>query len=243
MTHSGERRQRHEEIVREALRRELDVVPPSPPEQAWSGIRAAILSKRERSFFSPGGVFSWRRLTAAAAVLLLLAGGGLALSRSPLLAPLGRSGCDSAQPEAGDNGAMEMCAEEKGGLPPLAPGSGFALEQAGESGLLTEGEHYPAALYRRGDETLLWACDSSSSKDLQDFVAELGRQLGFEIKMASGERNYNQCENLYLEFTAGEHPGIAWCEAEGFQAYLVLSGSVDLRALWESGVKSFCPAE
>ena len=220
----------HEKIIREALRRELESASTPPSEQIWAGIRAGLAQENKESAAPLTRCLPWRRLAAAAALLILFVGGGLALNRSGLLTMPGLLKGDFAQLEATEEEVAEMSSDAEAVSRPLTLGGGFTLEKAGDEGLFKTEDHYPAAVYRRGKERLLWICASSPSTDLWEFIAELSRQLEIEIEILD-EVSINGCQNSILEFTAGERPGIAWQEEGGAQAFLTLSGSPDLHAL------------
>lgn len=229
--HPGKNGHNHEKIIREALRRELESASPSPSEPVWARIRAGLAQEKKESAAPLTRRLPWRRLAAAAALLLLFVGGGLALSRFGLLTPPDLLTGEITQLDSREESeAAEIPSDAEALLQPLKLGGGFILEKAGDGGLFLTGDHYPAAVYRRGKESLLWICASSPSTDLRDFIAELSRQLEIEIEILD-EVTINRSQNSILEFTAGEHPGIAWQEEGVAQAFLTLSGSPDLHAL------------
>ncbi len=226
--HTGKTGPHHEEIIREALRHELESASPPPSEPVWERIRAGLVRDKKERAAPLVRRLSWRRLAAAAALLLLFVGGGLALGRSGLLTSSGPGKAESEQLRSREEDNAEMCSDAV--LQPLRLPDGFTLEKAGAEGFFQTGDHYPAAVYRRGEERLLWICASSPSTDLRDFIAQISRQLDVGIEILD-EVKVNDSHKSILEFKAGEHSGIAWQEAGGPQAFLALSGSPDLQTL------------
>lgn len=234
------------DIIREALRRELESAPLSPPEPAWACIRAGLFRKKKNRGPARMRPSLMRRVAAACAILLVVLAGGLALRNAGLLAPPGLWERDFAKMGSNAGEAAGDMILEKG--PPQAPCGGFTPANTGEGGYFQAGDHYPAAVYRRGKERLLWIRAISDSMDLPEFVAGLGRQLGGEIEILDGEagvHDYGRCGPV-LEFKAGGRPGIAW-RLEGRPcALLALSGSPDLRELiplWDAGEQPCLPPE
>lgn len=236
--YTGKGRADHEAIIREALRRELEAFKPPSAGNAWTGIQTAVAQEKKSLTTVSARSFSWRRLAAAAALVFLFAGGGLVLSRSGVLTTPDLSKGSFARLDRECGEAADMASEEE--ALPLTLHSGFTLEAAGAGNHFQTEDHYPAAVYRRGDEKLLWAGHSSASTDLREFVAELGKQLGVEIKIRDEIADEERQTSL-IEFTAGGRSGIAWLDAEGAQALLTLSGSPDLHYLWDAGDEPFRP--
>ncbi len=234
-----------EGIIREALRRELESAPLSLPEPAWGRIRAGIFRKKKTPGITVRCCFSMRRLAAAAALLLVVLAGGMALKSSDLLAPPGLWKRDCAQPETkGEEAAQDMVLEVE---PPSTLPGGFAPVNMEGGDYFQVEDHYPAAVYRRGEESLLWISASPPSTDMPLFVSELSRQLGTEIEIPDGAgAGVNGSGGGILEFKAGGRSGIAWQSEGGSYAFLTLSGSPDLCALiclWDTGEQSICPLE
>lgn len=227
----------HDQIIREALRRELESTVPPPPDRIWPGIRAGLApEKREPASAAPlTRVLSWRRLAAAAAVFFLFIGGGLALYRSGYLFPADLKS-DALQSEMSDQGIAEMRSESGSEAWPLTLRGGFILVKAGEEESVKERpasavDDYTVAVYARGEERLLWIRASSPSADPGELIAEVSRQLQVRIQIEDEFTN----RGGFLEFQAGDYPGIAWQEDGRYQAFLILSGSPDLRSLLPTG--------
>lgn len=230
----------HEKTIQEALRRELESAPPALAEPAWARIQAGLArEKKEPVAAALLRSLPWRRLAAAAALLLLFAGAGLALHNAGQPVRMGSSNGDFAQPEAAEN--KEDLSQDREEQRLNTALHGFTLEGSEGMEIFQVGDHYPAAVYRRGSEKLLWVC-VPSPMGLREFVDELGRQLKVKIEIAGDaapDRFQNSAVNdaldesqeSLLEFTADEQPGIAWQETDGVQALLTLSGSPDLHAL------------
>ncbi len=235
MMHPEKEKPDHDKIIREALRRELEIAVPPSSEKAWEEIQSALAQGRKKYASPPGRNFFWRRFAAVAALILVFAGGGLVLNHSGLLAPPGLLKGNLAQLVArdGHNDVADIALAEEMLPSSSAPQGRFTLEVAGIEDLFQGEDHYQAAVYRRGDEKLLWACHPSPSTDLGEFISGLGRQLGVEIEIFN-EITAEECPGNLLEFAAGGRPGIAWLDAEGAQALLTLSGSPDLGALRET---------
>lgn len=212
-------------IIGEALQRELESVPVPPAAPLWTRIRTGLARAGKKR-----AAFPWRQMAGAAALVLVFAGVGLALSRSGMFSssPLFYGENVNQDCVKGDV-AEKPSSMERGAAPPLALPGGFALEEEGAQDLIQAGEGWTAALYRRGEEKLLWISCDAPVLDLREFVLQAGRMLGAGTEIA-GERTTVLQEGR-LEFTAGGRPGIAWREGEGTRALLVLSGSPDLQAL------------
>ena len=176
---------------------------------------------------------------------MLFVGGGLILGRLALPSYFSMTGSklqhDSVEERAGDEALAPESSQD------LSQYCGFSpLAEEWDEELFLEKDHYPAAVYRNGDERLLWIYPSSAD-NLQEFMDELGRQLGVEIEPRRGcASNESVSGGAILEFKAGGRPGIAWLWEGGAQAVLVVSGDADLRellSLWERGEIPFCPPE
>ncbi len=227
--HSERTGRSHEEIIREALQRELESVSYPPAEPLWARIRAGLdRDKKERAVPLTRSL-SWRRLAGAAALILLFAGGGLALSRSGLLTPQRLSYEENAELDCVDGKISEVpsTANAEAVTPPLTLPGGFALDKEGAQEFFQAGDDYAAAVYRRGDEKLIWICDCSPSPDLREFVDRISRKIGVSAETIE-DTSVNICRDGMLEFTAGGRPGIAWLDQDGAQAFLILHGSPDL---------------
>lgn len=225
--HSRRTGRSHDQIIREALQRELESVPSPPAEPLWTRIRAALAREEKKR-----AAFSWRRLSAAAALILLFAGAGLALSRSGLLEssrPLYEDGVEMDCSEGRVAGTPSGAEGAEATRPSTLPG-GFTLDQGETREFSQAGKNdWTVSVYRRGEEKLIWIC-SSPSPDLREFVGRIGRELEVRVEIIEDTSVVVSREGV-LEFTAGGRPGIAWVNGAGYQALLALSGTPDLHAL------------
>lgn len=224
-------------IIREALRRELESVVPPSSGRLWPAIRAGLeTEKRAPASAAPRTrSLSWRRL-AAAAVFFLFIGGGLALYRSGILFPTDLKD-DALQFEISGEEIAGMRSESATEAWPLTLPGGFTLAGTGEEDSVKgqqvrAGDDYNMAVYSSGEERLLWIRASSPSDDLKEFIAAISRQLQIRIRI----ENEAAIKEGFLEFKAGNYPGIIWQESGRYQAYLVLSGRPDLPSLLPPGI-------
>ncbi len=242
---SAERYGEGESIIREALRRELESAPLSSPEPAWARIRTGLHREGKNRGAAFMRLHPMRRFVVAAALLLVVLAGGLALGGSGILPLPGFLGRDCKQAGAEEGKAAEDMSLNAGSSAVLC--GGFIPVNMDEGDYFQAVDHFPAALYRRGSESLLWiSAPSFPSTDLPLFIAEIGCQLGSEIEILDEEAAVRGHCGGILEFEAGGRSGIAWPVEGGLCALLALSGSPDLHALislWNTGEQPCCPLE
>ncbi len=246
-----------DDLIREAVKLELDSVDVPLPSEAWQRIEVELAQPRVTSAKRPS---SWSTLAAAAAVFLVLTIGGLGLFRS---VQLGIPAADSEVPpaaveeiamlqvedEIADNsiGIMEengskvideppvMIAEaesepESAAWPPL-----LAEEYFLSSTVILDSEDYPAfsgAFYRGSDVELLFVKDVSPEIPVISFIDLLGIRIGSDLEVIEQSDGYVFFETLKM-------PGLAWQDESQNQALMVVSGNLDISNLKEivSGLK------
>ena len=226
-------------LIKEALRREMDSIDAPPAGRAWQNIELALEKHRsparQRSFV-------WSRAAAVAAACLVLVLGGIGIYRSFDIMPLADFG---AAPEASDEVGLltvdeaadqpeiieeDTAREQYIQEPPvgevdLSPpdwpaslpgnyilGDTVTLSEEGEPG-------YAGAVYYSPDVDLLLVKKETGDQELSGFLELLGVHIEADI------RDIDEI-NGFVYFTAGELSGLAWHENGRYQALLVLSGEM-----------------
>lgn len=246
-----------DDLIREAVKLELDSVDVSFPSEAWKRIEAELAQSRVTSAKRP---FSWSTTAAAAAVFLVLAIGGMGLFRSM------QSGIQVADseipPAAGEEIALLQVEddlvedsmgimEENGNrvteeLPSITAEAEPETKYEALPPLLSEDyllsstvffdlENYPSisgAYYRSIDVELLFARADSSEMPVAGFLELLGSAIGAELEVI-------EQSDRYIYFKTLEMPGLAWQDENQNQALMVVYGSLDLAILKNiaSGIK------
>ncbi len=227
-------------LIREALRQEINCVEAPPGDRVWKNI-ATSLDKSRPSLKRRS--FNWSRAAVVAAACLVIVLGGIGIFRNlDMSLPIADPGF---APEAADEvgvldveseaGQIEALDEDKArdvvdyGLPfgeadsmppdwPLTLPGNYNL---GETLLLTEaGEPlYRGAIYYNGTNDLLLVKEKNANKDLFVFINHLGTHMQLVLKDLKET-------NGFVRFNAGELPGLAWQDNGRNQALVVLSGQV-----------------
>lgn len=229
-----------DDLIREALRQEIDCVKTPPADRAWKKISSSLekprSSARRRNF-------NWNRAAAVAAACLVITLAGIGVFRSiDMSLPLADPGI---APEAADEvGVLEVESADKEievfdeevpredaehilpfGVPdpeppdwPLTLPGNYIL---GETLLLTEADEpfYRGALYYNGANELLFVKKKNSNKDIFAFIYHLGGHMqvaSYDLEETNG----------FVRFSAGDLSGLAWQKNGRNQALLVLSGYV-----------------
>lgn len=246
-----------DELIREAVKLELDSVDVPLPSEAWKRIEAELAQPRVTSAKRS---FSWSTLAAAAAVFLVLAIGGMGLFRSM---QFGIPAADlEMPPAAGEEIAMlqveDDIAEDSIGIMeengsrvtdelPLMTAEAesepeheawpllLAEEYFLSSTVIFDSEDNPpisGAYYRSIDAELLFARADTSEMPLTGFIELLGSGIGAELEVINQSDGYVYFETLKM-------PGLAWQGESQNQALMVVSGSLDVSILKDiaSGLK------
>lgn len=219
-----------EELIKEALRRELDSIEPPPPELMWRRIQSR-LGQKARAPVPLLRRIAWQRYSAAAAALFIFLLGGLGIYRA-LQAP------DPSMPEiTRDNGEVDLLGTENqpawdfpaGWTPAAEPDppfrassieGDFTFEKARAFAGTEGGPSFLAAVYSRDGERLLYVRAGQPEPALDLFLAELGKALGVTVQVTASAAG-----RAYFE--AGGCPGLAW-HADGFTEVLwALSGGLE----------------
>ncbi len=229
-----------DDLIREALRQEIDCVKAPPADRVWKNISLSLEkprpSKKRRSF-------NWNRAAAVAAACLVITMAGVGVFRSmDISAPLADPGI--ALEATDEAGVLEVESEDReievfdedmpleaaeNGLPfgepdPVPPDWPLSLPGnyiLGETLLLTEGgaPFYRGAIYHSGAKELLFVKKKNLNKDLFDFINHLGGHM--QVAFYDLEET-----NGFVRFSAGDLLGLAWQKNGRNQALLVLSGYV-----------------
>lgn len=246
-----------DDLIKEAVRLEIDSVDVPLPSEAWQRIEAELAQPRVTSAKRP---FSWSTLAAAAAVFLVLTIGGLGLFRSVQLdIPVADS---VVPPAAGEEIAMlqveDEIADDSIGImeengnkvvdePPVmiaeaesepeseAWPSLLAEEFFLSNTVILDSEDHSAfsgAFYRGSDVELLFVKDVSPEMPVISFIDLLGIRIGAELEIIDQSDGYVYFETLKM-------PGLAWQDESQNQALMVVSGSLDVSILKDiaSGIK------
>lgn len=220
-----------DEVIREALRRELDGIEAPPAEAAWRRISAALAEGRTPAARRR---FGWSRYSTIAAVLLVFFLGVCGVYRAIQFRDFGQAetagfqaepGADVAVPE--EEGAEAFGSrtekdqgERAAGWPPELYGGfifdrPYPLDSAGETALA-------AALYRSEGAELLWVRGpAGGAATLQPFLDELSGLLDSPLKLLEETRG-----GAAVAFTCYGHPGLAWLADGTGNALWVYDGTV-----------------
>lgn len=202
-----------DEVIKEALRRELDGIEAPPAEAAWRRISAALAARRSAAARRR---FGWSRYSTIAAVLLVFFLGVFGVYRAMQFRGFGQAETVGFRPEPDADAAVsEEGAETFGsraendqsesaaGWPPELHGGFifdrlYPLDGAGETALA-------AALYRREGAELLWVRGpAGGAATPQPFLDELSGLLDFPLEIEEMRGS------AAVAFTAGGRPGLAW---------------------------------
>ncbi len=242
-----------DELIREAIKLELESVDAPFSSEAWQRIEAELTQTRGAS---AKRTYAWSALVAVAAVFLILGIGGIGLFRSM---QRGISTADSElQPTAGEEIAMFRVEDETADdsaiimadssdeitdeLPVMIAEAEAEAESVSEiwppllaedyylfNTVILDAEDYPAfigAFYRSSDAELLFVKDASPEMPVISFIDLLGIRVGVEIEVIE------QFEG-FIYFEALKMPGLAWQDENQNQALMVVSGSLDVSMLEE----------
>jgi hypothetical protein len=246
-----------DELIREALKLELESCDIAIPAEAWQRIEDDLNQARVTSRRRP---FSWSTLAAAAAVFLVIAIGGMGFYRSM---HYGIPAADAdMRPAAGEEIAMlqiedevaddsigimeENGLETTGDLPTMIAEAEFSSAydewppSLGEEYLLSNTviidleDHPPVngAYYSSNNAELLFARVDSSEIPVSVFIELLAVGIGTLPEIIEDAEGY-----LYLE--ALNMPGLVWQDENQYQALIVVFGSLDVSNLKDiaSGLK------
>lgn len=246
-----------DDLIRKAVKLELDSVDVPLPSEAWQRIEAELVQSRVTSTKRP---FSWSTLAAAAAVFLVLTIGGLGLFRS---AQLDIPAADSeVPPAAGEEIAMlqveDEIADDSIGImeengskvidePPVMIAEAESEPESEAWPLLLAEEYFLSntvildsedhsafngAFYRGSDVELLFVKDVSPEMPVISFIDLLGIRIGAELEVIDQSDGFVYFETLKM-------PGLAWQDESQNQALMVVSGSLDVSILKDiaSGIK------
>ncbi len=238
-----------DDLIKEALQREIDSINIPSAAEAWLGIEAKLADPRllrpvKRRFNT------WYRMATVVAACLLVVLGAAGLFRatqfsapladSEMLADsdMGFGGADDmaalqvddlpAEAEAPKDNSVRIFVEEipasLGEIDPLPPDWPLLLIDdyaLGEAIILFAGGEpfYQGALYYGADAHLLLVKSAVADEELEPFLDHLGRHL--QLDLLPGEK-----KEEFTVFTFEESSGLARQTADGNQALLDLSGSI-----------------
>jgi len=236
-----------ENLLKQALHREMESIEPPPVEMTWQRIEAALEQEETTSTskvgFAGSRGLNWLRYgaIAAAAFMVVFVLNSLGVwqwdqlsfpvvsdeqvdhAEEPAVMEVEE---DEATPEAmlEEAEAPEQVFQyyrEEDPAPPQWPEElpgNFILDDAI---LLTTGDapDYHGAVYSRAEESLLLVKSGESDEAIEEFKARLGRHLETEIQ-AVGDING------HTHFEAGGQPGLAWQVAGRCYALLVKAGTL-----------------
>lgn len=236
-----------DDLIREALHRDFELIKLPPAEKAWRRIETGL--ERGPKSVRSRPRYSWSRYALAAAACLLIALGGLGILRLDWFgSPLADADLQPAAP-AEEIAILEMDREEElflleedvrrqdvpgelffpGEPDPLPPdwpqtlNDHFILDQPL---ILTAGSepYYRGAVYLSPAVSLLMVKSRTEGEEVPDFVDHLGRHMEAEPLLVDRS-------NGYYYFEAAEQPGLAWRRGDRNQALLVLSGTIEFELL------------
>ncbi len=223
-----------EDLIREALHRDIETTEHPPVTASWERVEAALKEKPVPDNLSGS---RWARYSAlAAGLLLLVVLGSMGLRQvAPDLASLSvedspERTVDSLEVEHyGDDAGIMLEEDAVETLPPIEktgdpsppdwretlPGNLYYEEAF----LLSAGEGpaYHGAVYYGEEEKLIWVKSGVEGEDRVAFV----ENLTGHIQAASF---HVEVKDDYLFFEASGQPGLAWQEADYNQALLAVSG-------------------
>ncbi len=227
-----------DDLIREALVREIDCVESSPSEDTWKKIESSLQKTRPSS---KQRWFTWSRAAALAAACLVMVLGGIGIYRNletavPLadseIAPeeaedVGIFGVEDGveQPGVLEEGTgravpgLELVIGEPDPAPPDWPHSLPGDYTLGETILITEAgdPFYSGAVYYYANTSLLLVEEETVGKDLAEFIDHLEGHL--QVALLDLEE-----VNGFIRFTVDERLGLAWQKNDRNQALVVLSG-------------------
>lgn len=228
-----------EQIITEALRRELESITPPPPDQIWQRVSSRLSQTTRREQPS----FPWRRAVATAAAVLVLAAGVAGLYRSPWLTfqrwdAAGRDQVEesgdfliTAEQEPGDSkhmpfeGDRRTCPEVAALEPPAGLAESYQLEA---EIVLPEDEivGLQGVLYTGPGVKLLWIRREPPAENPERLLSEV--ESAFKVSysiLTPGERR------LTVEDSAG-NPGLVVRDSACDQLLLVIEGQFTEAELW-----------
>jgi len=233
-----------EDLIRLALRLELDCIETPPVDRAWQRVRSGLGQTR-----SPikKQSFGWSRLAAVAAACLVIVIGGIGVFRTvQFFSPAAEvadmpirvdSVEDIVMLEAADSPVEDLTimhqddAEAVKALPsvladidPVPPdwmpliAEEFIFMEAVLLGA-PDGPEYQGAYYSGSSADLLWVKSAETDEDLAYFINYLGRYSGFYPEDRGAI-------NRFTRLAAAELPGLAWQKDGHNQALLAISGFI-----------------
>ncbi len=82
-----------------------------------------------------------------------------------------------------------------------------------------EGPDYQGAIYLGEEEVLLWVKSAVEQEEMGSFIENLGEHIEVESRPVKED-------NGFIHFESAGQPGLAWREADQYQALVVVSGPV-----------------
>ncbi len=233
-----------EDLIREALRLELDCIEIPPVDRAWHRVRSR-LDQTPPSMRKP--VIAWSRLAVVAAACLVIVLGGIGVFRDVQFSspaadisemPIGIDpGEEAAMLETEDTSGDDLTIMHQNdtretkilpaffaGPDPMPPdwmpliAEEFVLNEAILLGV-PEGPEYRGAYYSGNSADLLLVRSAEAGEDLALFINLLGRYIGFYLE-DMGETNG------FTRLAVSELPGLAWQNNGQNQALLTTSGFI-----------------
>lgn len=229
-----------DELLREALRCELNDIEPPPPEMMWNRIQDGL--SRGKKAAPPRRRLNWFNFSAAAAALLVFVIGTVHLYNNlQLRAPqdeISIMRSESSDFFSAGNDCTEMTDRPYDWLVPVDPSKRaslplpdsinehFVLEQAGtRQG--PGGEQYDMAIYSSEDDVrLFWVSAVSTDPDLLLFL--VGLSTCMEVEFVTAEPTGG-----VLYFSVDDRPGLAWHEDGFTYAVWVITGDLSHETLLE----------